>query len=121
VECWCHAVHSSLWCPSILGWYICLLRTLFFTLPFENSCVLLRSNISLFYIHNLSCVETEKGIFDAILHEEIDFESQPWPSISESAKDLVRKMLTRDPKKRLTSIQVLRKPSAAPIFHVSAT
>ncbi|ONM24005.1 calcium dependent protein kinase3 [Zea mays] len=33
--------------------------------------------------------ETEKGIFDAILHEEIDFESQPWPSISESAKDLV--------------------------------
>ncbi|ONM57706.1 calcium dependent protein kinase8 [Zea mays] len=53
--------------------------------------------------------ETEKGIFDAILHEEIDFESQPWPSISESAKDLVRKMLTRDPKKRLTSAQVLRK------------
>jgi len=52
--------------------------------------------------------ETEKGIFDAILHEEIDFESQPWPSISESAKDLVRKMLTRDPKKRLTSAQVLQ-------------
>ena len=55
------------------------------------------------------CVETEKGIFDAILHEEIDFESQPWPSISASAKDLVRKMLARDPKKRLTSGQVLRK------------
>jgi serine/threonine protein kinase len=121
MECWCHSVHSSLWCPSILGWYICLLRTLFFTLPFQNSCVLLRSNVSLFYIHNLSCVETEKGIFDAILHEEIDFESQPWPSISESAKDLVRKMLTRDPKKRLTSAQVLRKPSAVSIFHVSAT
>jgi calcium-dependent protein kinase len=56
------------------------------------------------------CVETEKGIFDAILHEEIDFESQPWPSISESAKDLVRKMLARDPKKRLTSGQVLQHP-----------
>ncbi|GJN11632.1 hypothetical protein PR202_ga29835 [Eleusine coracana subsp. coracana] len=54
--------------------------------------------------------ETEKGIFDAILHEEIDFESQPWPSISESAKDLVRKMLARDPKKRLTSAQVLQHP-----------
>lgn len=63
----------------------------------------------LFIYPLLSCVETEKGIFDAILHEEIDFESQPWPSISESAKDLVRKMLTRDPKKRLTSGQVLRK------------
>ncbi|KAL0310718.1 UNVERIFIED_CONTAM: Calcium-dependent protein kinase [Sesamum angustifolium] len=26
--------------------------------------------------------ETEKGIFDAILKEEVDFDSQPWPSIS---------------------------------------
>ncbi|KAL6573853.1 Calcium-dependent protein kinase 15 [Orobanche hederae] len=26
--------------------------------------------------------ETEKGIFDAILKEEVDFESQPWPSVS---------------------------------------
>ncbi|KAF8020483.1 hypothetical protein BT93_G1024 [Corymbia citriodora subsp. variegata] len=51
--------------------------------------------------------ETEKGIFDAILQGEIDFESQPWPSISPSAKDLVKKMLTKDPKKRITSAQVL--------------
>ncbi|MQK22565.1 hypothetical protein EI013_29810, partial [Escherichia coli] len=54
--------------------------------------------------------ETEKGIFDAILEGEIDFESQPWPSISNSAKDLVRKMLTQDPKKRITSAQVLEHP-----------
>ncbi|CAI9783912.1 unnamed protein product [Fraxinus pennsylvanica] len=54
--------------------------------------------------------ETEKGIFDAILKEEIDFESDPWPSISNSAKDLVRKMLTKDPKKRITSVQVLEHP-----------
>lgn len=51
--------------------------------------------------------ENEKGIFDAILEGKIDFESQPWPSISDSAKDLVRKMLTQDPKKRITSAQVL--------------
>lgn len=51
--------------------------------------------------------ETEKGIFDAILEGEIDFASSPWPSISSSAKDLVRKMLTQDPKKRITSAQVL--------------
>ncbi|PKA45643.1 Calcium-dependent protein kinase isoform 2 [Apostasia shenzhenica] len=51
--------------------------------------------------------ETEKGIFDAILEGEIDFESEPWPSISSSAKDLVRKMLTQDPRKRITSAQVL--------------
>ncbi|KAL0407266.1 UNVERIFIED_CONTAM: Calcium-dependent protein kinase [Sesamum latifolium] len=54
--------------------------------------------------------ETEKGIFDAILKEEVDFDSQPWPSISHSAKDLVRKMLTKDPKKRITSTQVLEHP-----------
>ncbi|KAJ6816169.1 calcium-dependent protein kinase 2-like [Iris pallida] len=54
--------------------------------------------------------ETEKGIFDAILEGEIDFESSPWPSISENAKDLVRRMLTQDPKKRITSAQVLEHP-----------
>ncbi|KAK1326197.1 Calcium-dependent protein kinase isoform 2 [Acorus calamus] len=54
--------------------------------------------------------ETEKGIFDAILQWDIDFESAPWPSISYSAKDLVRKMLTPDPKKRITSAQVLEHP-----------
>lgn len=51
--------------------------------------------------------ETEKGIFDAILEGEIDFKSEPWPSISNSAKDLIRKMLTQDPKKRITAAQVL--------------
>eukprot|EP00262_Sarcandra_glabra_P010769 TRINITY_DN261_c0_g1_i3.p1 TRINITY_DN261_c0_g1~~TRINITY_DN261_c0_g1_i3.p1 ORF type:complete len:545 (+),score=110.18 TRINITY_DN261_c0_g1_i3:114-1748(+) len=54
--------------------------------------------------------ETEKGIFDAILQGEIDFESAPWPSISISAKDLVKKMLTQDPKRRITSAQVLEHP-----------
>ncbi|WOK91855.1 calcium-dependent protein kinase 19 [Canna indica] len=54
--------------------------------------------------------ETERGIFDAILKGEIDFESAPWPTISSSAKDLVMKMLTMDPKKRITSAQVLQHP-----------
>ncbi|CAA7031658.1 unnamed protein product [Microthlaspi erraticum] len=54
--------------------------------------------------------ETEKGIFDAILEGHIDFESQPWPSISNSAKDLVRKMLTADPKRRISAADVLQHP-----------
>jgi calcium-dependent protein kinase len=54
--------------------------------------------------------ETEKGIFDAILEGEIDFESQPWPSISNSAKDLVRRMLTQDPKRRISAAEVLKHP-----------
>ncbi|ERM96268.1 hypothetical protein AMTRI_Chr09g15000 [Amborella trichopoda] len=54
--------------------------------------------------------ETEKGIFDAILQGDIDFASDPWPSISNSAKDLIRKMLTQDPKNRITASQVLEHP-----------
>ncbi|MQL94772.1 hypothetical protein Taro_027419, partial [Colocasia esculenta] len=51
--------------------------------------------------------ENEQGIFDTILHGHIDFSSNPWPSISNSAKDLVKKMLRADPKERLTAIEVL--------------
>ncbi|KAJ8446841.1 hypothetical protein Cgig2_016151 [Carnegiea gigantea] len=51
--------------------------------------------------------ETEHGIFNAILRGHVDFSSDPWPSISSQAKDLVRKMLNTDPKQRLTAYQVL--------------
>ncbi|KAF2291826.1 hypothetical protein GH714_035754 [Hevea brasiliensis] len=54
--------------------------------------------------------ESEHGIFNAILRGHIDFTSDPWPSISPQAKDLVRKMLNSDPKQRLTAIQVLSHP-----------
>ncbi|KAJ9567944.1 hypothetical protein OSB04_003910 [Centaurea solstitialis] len=54
--------------------------------------------------------QTEKGIFDEILKGYVDFESDPWPSISTSAKDLVQRMLTLDPKKRITSAEVLEHP-----------
>ncbi|KAF2291950.1 hypothetical protein GH714_042292 [Hevea brasiliensis] len=54
--------------------------------------------------------ESEHGIFNAILRSHIDFTSDPWPSISPQAKDLVRKMLNSDPKQRLTAIQVLSHP-----------
>ncbi|KAM3750694.1 hypothetical protein ACB098_04G054200 [Castanea mollissima] len=51
--------------------------------------------------------ESEKGIFQLILQGKLDLQSEPWPSISDSAKDLIRKMLNRDPKKRLTAREVL--------------
>ncbi|XP_042520551.1 calcium-dependent protein kinase 2-like [Macadamia integrifolia] len=54
--------------------------------------------------------ETEKEIFDAILKGDIDFDSAPWPSISSGGKDLIRRMLTQDPKKRITSAQILEHP-----------
>lgn len=53
--------------------------------------------------------ETEMGIFRQILQAKLDFESEPWPAITDSAKDLIRKMLDRNPKKRLTAHEVLCK------------
>lgn len=54
--------------------------------------------------------ESEQGIFEQVLHGDLDFSSDPWPNISESAKDLVRKMLVRDPRRRLTAHEVLCHP-----------
>jgi calcium-dependent protein kinase len=55
----------------------------------------------------ISRAESEQGIFEQVLKGELDFSTEPWPSISDSAKDLVRKMLIRDPKKRLTAHEAL--------------
>ncbi|TYI64988.1 hypothetical protein E1A91_D09G126400v1 [Gossypium mustelinum] len=54
--------------------------------------------------------ESENGIFNAVLRGHVDFSTAPWPSISAQAKDLVKKMLTVDPKQRLTAVQVLKHP-----------
>uniref|UniRef100_A0A0E0LHF2 non-specific serine/threonine protein kinase n=1 Tax=Oryza punctata TaxID=4537 RepID=A0A0E0LHF2_ORYPU len=54
--------------------------------------------------------ESEQGIFEQVLKGDLDFSSDPWPAISDSAKDLVRKMLNRDPRKRLTAHEALCHP-----------
>lgn len=54
--------------------------------------------------------ETDTGIFRQILKGKLDFESDPWPLISESAKDLIQKMLCRDPRKRISAHEVLCHP-----------
>ncbi|KAK6125681.1 hypothetical protein DH2020_040573 [Rehmannia glutinosa] len=52
----------------------------------------------------------EMGIFRQILRGKLDFDSEPWPGISDFAKDLIRKMLDRNPKTRLTAHEVLCHP-----------
>ncbi|KAJ0971502.1 hypothetical protein J5N97_019461 [Dioscorea zingiberensis] len=54
--------------------------------------------------------ENEQGIFDAVLRGHIDFFSDPWPSISSGAKELVKKMLRQDPKERLSAVEILNHP-----------
>ncbi|CAH9128609.1 unnamed protein product [Cuscuta epithymum] len=51
--------------------------------------------------------ETEQGVAQAIIRSVVDFKRDPWPKVSDNAKDLVKKMLNPDPKKRLTAEQVL--------------
>lgn len=60
-------------------------------------------------MHVLSCLfaETEHGVAKAILRSVIDFRRDPWPKVSGKAKDLIKKMLHPDPRRRLTAQQVL--------------
>lgn len=51
--------------------------------------------------------ETEQGVAQAIIRSVLDFRRDPWPKVSENAKDLIRKMLDPDQKRRLTAQQVL--------------
>jgi len=60
----------------------------------------------------MTCVsgsETEKGELVDALGGKLDLDSEPWPSISDAAKDLIRKMLTYDPKERITAALALGK------------
>ncbi|KAG7037928.1 Calcium-dependent protein kinase 29, partial [Cucurbita argyrosperma subsp. argyrosperma] len=54
--------------------------------------------------------ETEDDILKAVLSGNLEMEDAPWPSISPSAKDLVSKMLRRDPKERITAAEALEHP-----------
>ncbi|XWS65849.1 hypothetical protein CRYUN_Cryun05aG0149200 [Craigia yunnanensis] len=60
--------------------------------------------------------ETTQAQFDATLKGHVDFKTEPWPQISDSAKDLIRKMLCIRPSERLTAGAVLKtKRSIFPI------
>lgn len=48
------------------------------------------------------CVST----FPQVLKGQIDFKSEPWPKISDAAKDCVKRLLEMDTSKRATSEQV---------------
>jgi len=51
-----------------------------------------------------------KEIWRAVLYEEPDFESDPWPRISAEAKDFIRLLLEKDPRQRLSAKAALQHP-----------
>ncbi|XP_066390552.1 calcium-dependent protein kinase 22-like [Miscanthus floridulus] len=54
--------------------------------------------------------ESDEKIAESILRGVINLQKDPWPKVSQSAKDLVKKMLDPDPCTRLTAKQVLEHP-----------
>ncbi|XP_058228449.1 CDPK-related protein kinase isoform X2 [Rhododendron vialii] len=53
---------------------------------------------------------TESGIFRAVLKADPCFDEPPWPSLSSEAKDFVKRLLNKDPRKRMTAAQALSHP-----------
>ncbi|KAK4416224.1 CDPK-related kinase [Sesamum alatum] len=53
---------------------------------------------------------TESGIFRAVVKAEPTYEEQPWPTLSSEAKDFVKRLLNKDPRKRMTAAQALCHP-----------
>ncbi|XP_073293654.1 calcium-dependent protein kinase 18-like [Primulina huaijiensis] len=51
--------------------------------------------------------KTEDGIFKEVLRNKPDFRRKPWSTISNAAKDFVKKLLVKDPRARLTAAQAL--------------
>lgn len=64
--------------------------------------------------------KTKSRIFDAVRAADLRFPSDPWDCVSESAKELIRGMLCRDPSQRLTAQQVLGKLVTHCLFYPNA-
>lgn len=56
-----------------------------------------------------SNAEIEQGVTQENIRSVVDFKRDPWPKVSDNAKDLVKTMLNPDPTTRLTAQEVLCK------------
>lgn len=60
---------------------------------------------------------TESGIFRAVVKAEPTYEEQPWPNLSSEAKDFVKRLLNKDPRKRMSAAQAMCEcPSVKYVF-----
>lgn len=75
----------------------------------KRSCIIHVScyNVTYYKVGFVLITETEQGVAQAIIRSVVDFKRDPWPKVSDAAKDLVKKMLNPDPKLRLTAQEVL--------------
>ena len=64
---------------------------------------------------------TESGIFRAVLKADPSFDETPWPSLSLEAKDFVKRILNKDPRKRISAAQALSELFFLPLSSISIT
>ena len=62
------------------------------------------------FVDNVNQRPNAKEVFRAILEDPIDFKTEPWPQLSGECRDLVGKMMERDPAKRITARAALLHP-----------
>ncbi|XP_016469604.1 CDPK-related kinase 5 isoform X2 [Nicotiana tabacum] len=53
---------------------------------------------------------TESGIFRAVLKADPTYDEAPWPTLTSEAKDFVKRLLNKDPRKRMSAAQALCHP-----------
>eukprot|EP00475_Leptophrys_vorax_P036450 TRINITY_DN6166_c0_g2_i1.p1 TRINITY_DN6166_c0_g2~~TRINITY_DN6166_c0_g2_i1.p1 ORF type:complete len:262 (-),score=15.70 TRINITY_DN6166_c0_g2_i1:74-859(-) len=58
--------------------------------------------------------ESDEAVFRAILELEPDFAAEPWMDVSDEAKDLILRMLTKDPVLRISPDEILDHPWMQP-------
>ncbi|KAL1918409.1 uncharacterized protein VTP21DRAFT_3069 [Calcarisporiella thermophila] len=54
--------------------------------------------------------EDQASLFDAIMEGSFEYEEDYWSEISNEAKDLINRLLTRDPRQRITAREALAHP-----------
>lgn len=57
-----------------------------------------------------ACQLCQETLFTRIQDGMFDFPDNEWREVSNDAKDLIQKLLVREPRKRLTAIEVLQHP-----------
>ncbi|KAL5022554.1 hypothetical protein ScPMuIL_001709 [Solemya velum] len=60
--------------------------------------------------HGEACQYCQESLFNRIQDGDFEFPENEWSEISEDAKDLIRHLLVREPRKRYTAAEVLQHP-----------